>query len=153
MRISDWSSDVCSSDLIDRDVAGDLGIDVSTVANTLAAALGDYRVSTFSYGTRNYNVIVELDERVVSQEEGIGLIQVESQDGDQIPLRRLVRLSHEVGADQLGHFDGQRSATLSASLEKGASLGPVLAELESAVRALLPPGVTRSEEHTSELQS
>src|SRR3546814_15273534 len=92
MRISDWSSDVCSSDLIDRDVAGDLGIDVSTVANTLAAALGDYRVSTFSYGTRNYNVIVELDERVVSQEEGIGLIQVESTDGDQIPLSRLVRL-------------------------------------------------------------
>src|SRR3546814_11065475 len=54
---------------IDRDVAGDLGIDVSTVANTLAAALGDYRVSTFSYGTRNYNVIVERsEERRVGKE-------------------------------------------------------------------------------------
>src|SRR3546814_1204343 len=73
---------------IDRDVAGDLGIDVSTVANTLAAALGDYRVSTFSYGTRNYNVIVELDERGVSQAEGIGRIQVGRQGSDQNQNRR-----------------------------------------------------------------
>ncbi|MEQ9335526.1 efflux RND transporter permease subunit [Thalassobaculum sp.] len=127
---------------IDRDLAGDLGVDVTALANTVAAALGDYRVSTFTYGTRNYNVIVELDDRVVSQEEGIGLVEVADDKGGLIPLRRLVTLSHDVGADQLAHFDGQRSATLSAAVTAGASLGTVLAELEPAVRKVLPAGYT-----------
>ncbi|GHD52770.1 acriflavin resistance protein [Thalassobaculum fulvum] len=127
---------------IDRDLAGDLGVDVTALANTVAAALGDYRVSTFTYGTRNYNVIVELDDRIVTQEEGIGLVQVADSGGREIPLRRLVTLEHTVGADQLAHFDGQRSATLSASLADGASLGTVLKDLEPAVAEVLPPGYT-----------
>src|SRR3546814_19349172 len=41
MRISDWSSDVCSSDLLGREVAvGDLGEGAEAV-KTLAAAHGD----------------------------------------------------------------------------------------------------------------
>jgi multidrug efflux pump len=125
---------------IDRDLAGDLGVDVSSLARTVATALGDYRVATFSYGTLNYNVIVELDQSIVSQEEGIGLVEVASVSGARIPLRRLITLQQGVGSDRLGHFDGQRSATLSASLAPGASLGTVLPELEKAVKAVLPPG-------------
>src|SRR3546814_13482290 len=42
MRISDWSSDVCSSDLVSARFATDIGITVGAAA---ALALGAWRVS------------------------------------------------------------------------------------------------------------
>lgn len=127
---------------IDRDIAGDAGVDASAIGSTVAAALGDYRVGTFSYASKNYNIIVELDGKIVGQEEGIGLVEVRDAKGKAVPLRNLIKTFHGVGADRLSHFDGQRSATLSANLASGASLGPTLDALEAAVKPVLPQGAT-----------
>src|SRR3546814_14934533 len=75
MRISDWSSDVCSSDLlpqmqdvssdlqirspqalidIDREKATTLGVSADAVRNTLYSAFGDRQVSTIYTPTNEY---------------------------------------------------------------------------------------------------
>src|SRR3546814_21088573 len=81
MRISDWSSDVCSSDLlpqmqdvssdlqirspqalidIDREKATTLGVSADAVRNTLYSAFGDRQVSTIYTPTNEYEVILEV---------------------------------------------------------------------------------------------
>src|SRR3546814_5002130 len=52
MRISDWSSDVCSSDLLTLFIATHVSIRTSDTSTT------HYQVASSAYGTLRYRVIV-----------------------------------------------------------------------------------------------
>src|SRR3546814_16471731 len=62
MRISDWSSDVCSSDLVDTDVDDALGVELEIEPR---AAIGDHarRKQIFARRMRLAAVMVEEDAR------------------------------------------------------------------------------------------
>lgn len=126
---------------VDRPVADSLGIDMLDIATAVATATGQFKMTTFSYGGRTYNVVMELDTKHEVGED-IGLLTVADGSGSLIPLRRLLHINRSVAAATLEHFDGQRSATLSAGLGSGASLGTVLTELEALARAKLPAGTS-----------
>ncbi len=127
---------------VDRDRAGDVGADLATVANAVATAIGGFKVSTFTYGTRTYNVIMDLGDRFANRSDSIEILRVRTKDGTVIPLSRLISIRRSVGADQLEHFEGQRSATLSGGIEAGRSLGQVLDDLERISKDTLPAGMS-----------
>ena len=127
---------------VNRDRAGDVRADLSTVAQTVATAVGSFRVTTFAYGTRTYNVVMDLGDRFANRGESIELLRVRTKDGKVIPLSRLISIRRSVGADQLDHFEGQRSATLSGGVEQGRSLGQVLGDLEKIAKEVLPLGMS-----------
>src|SRR3546814_12437595 len=74
MRISDWSSDVCSSDLdvedkgrqielvIDRDAASRLGVDMSLISSTLNDSFSQRQVSVIYGALNQYHVVMGLDQ-------------------------------------------------------------------------------------------
>lgn len=126
---------------VDRPAADILGINVLEIATSIATATGSFQISTFIYGGRTYNVLLELDTKHEVRQD-IGLLTVADEKGELIPLRRLVTVHSTVGAASLEHFNGQRSATLSAGLGQGAALGDVLTELEAMAQAKLPPGTS-----------
>ena len=126
---------------VDRAAADTSGIDVLEIATAIATATGRFQVTTFTYGGRTYNVLMELDGKHPISED-IGLLTVADSAGAHIPLRSLVTVNRAVGASRLEHFDGQRSATLTAGLGQGASLATVLGELEALATASLPAGTS-----------
>ncbi len=126
---------------IDRRVTDALGIDANEIATAISTAVGQYQISTFTYGTRRYNVILELTGHFGIRSE-IGLLNVVTASGIKIPLQQVVRLSDSVGSTRLEHLNAQRSAVLSAGLGQGAALGTALDDLEALARASLPPGMT-----------
>src|SRR3546814_4407989 len=81
MRISDWSSDVCSSDLQEEEEAT-MAIDVKGWASKFKsltdndqtiAAMGKYYTCTFMYDMTDRKVIIEmLDGKVRSEERRVG---------------------------------------------------------------------------------
>jgi multidrug efflux pump len=58
-----------------------------------------------------------------------------------VQLANLVRLEETVAPRELNHFNKLRSATISATLAPGATLGEALAALEAAAARVLPPTV------------
>ena len=127
---------------VERDRAGNVGADLATVANTVATAIGGFKVTTFTYGTRTYNVVMDLEDRFANRSESIEILRVRTKDGNVIPLSRLITIRRSVGADQLEHFEGQRSATLSGGVGTGQSLGQVLGDLEKIAKETLPAGMS-----------
>ncbi|AHC73693.1 acrB/AcrD/AcrF family protein [Candidatus Endolissoclinum faulkneri L5] len=123
---------------VDRSTAGINGVKVIDIASTIATATSSFQIKTFTYGGKNYNILLELDiDSDVFRD--IGLLEVPNNKGKLIPLHSLVSLQSVVGATRLEHFNGQRSATIKAGLRNGAAIGAALGELQDVVQENLPP--------------
>src|SRR3989454_972795 len=110
----------------ERDRAEDLGVPVRDVASALQTFLGGRRVSTFTRNDKLYYVMVQLDPKDRETPSDMRGIYLRGKSGQLVQLDALANVQEGVGARQINHFNRVPAFTLSAS---------------------------RSEEHTSELQS
>ena len=126
---------------VDRERVADTGASVLTVGRTLETLLGGRQVTRFNQNGEQYDVIVQVapDER--STPGAIEDIYVRSRNGSMIQLSNLVRLEEGVAPKELNRFNQFRSATITANLAPGYSLGEGLAFLEQTVERVLPPTV------------
>ena len=126
----------------DRDRAEDLGVPVRDVSSALQALFGSQRVSTFTRENKLYDVIVQLERDERSTPRDLSSVYLRGRGGDLVTLNALARVEEGVGPRSLAHFDRVRSATLTASLVPGFTLGEALDSLDTAAGALLPRGST-----------
>jgi len=124
---------------IDRDKAADLGVDIDTIGKTLQTMLGGRQVTRFKRDGKQYDVLVQVAGIDRTVPDDIARIHVKSRSGQMIALSNLVRLEEGVAPRELNHFNKLRSATVSASLEGGYSLGEALSFMEEAAKRVLPP--------------
>ncbi|MBP2307256.1 MMPL family transporter [Azospirillum melinis] len=134
---------------LDRDKAADLGVDVDTVGRTLETLLGGRQVTRFKKDGKQYDVIVQVanvDRRNPDDIAGIyvrGGTSVtgganQSSGGQMISLANLVKVEERVAPKELNHFNKLRSATITATLAPGTSLGEALAVMQAAANKVLP---------------
>ncbi|WP_137387801.1 efflux RND transporter permease subunit [Rhodoligotrophos defluvii] len=126
---------------LDRDKAADLGINVDTVGRTLETMLGGRQVTRFEREGKQYDVLVQLARSDRSAPQDLENLYVRSAQGAMVPLSNIVEVKERVAPRELNHFNQLRSATLTANLGEGASLGEALARLETAIRDKLPSTV------------
>jgi len=142
---------------IDRERASDLGVSVRQIASTLQILFGGRELSTFKLRGETYDVIAQLDRSERMSPRDLLESYVRSDDGRLIPLASLVTLEESVAPRGLPHFDRLRSATITASLAAGATLGHALDELSAIAADVLPDGqgyrVTFSGESESYFES
>jgi multidrug efflux pump len=124
----------------DRDRAEDLGVQIRDISGTLQTLLGGRRVSTFTRDNKLYDVIVQLEPQDRATPADMAGLYVRGRDGAVIKLDALARIEEGVGPRQLNHFNRVRSATLTANLAPGFTLGEALDSLNAAAAELLPPG-------------
>jgi multidrug efflux pump len=124
----------------DRERSEDLGVPVRDVASALQALLGGQRISTFTRGNRLHDVMVQLPPSERATPSDMDGIYLRGRDGVLVPLDALARVEEGIGPRQLNHHDRMRSATLTASLDPGYTLGQALDELRAAAADVLPPG-------------
>jgi len=138
-RDADRSLQLSSPELrviIDRERAADLGVragDVAQALNTLAAG---QRVTTFSEGSDQYDVVVRADERYRRTRESLSNFTVASSAGGTVGLDKLVRLESGESPASIDRLNRQRQVTVSASLAPNGSEADGLA---AALLALIFP--------------
>jgi multidrug efflux pump len=124
----------------DRDRAEDLGVPVADVATTLQVLLGGSETSTFTRANKQYDVIVQLDPRARATPSDMTGLYVRGRGGELVKLEALATVQEGVGPRELNHFDRVRSATLTASLAPGFTLGEALDSLNRIAKEVLPRG-------------
>jgi multidrug efflux pump len=124
----------------DRERAEDLGVPIRDVANALQALLGGQRVSTFTRDNKLYDVIVQLDATERATPSDMRDVYLRGRDGSLVSFASLARVDEGVGPRQVNHFDRVRSATLTANLAPGFTLGEALDSIEALAAAVLPGG-------------
>ncbi|HZG50625.1 MAG TPA: efflux RND transporter permease subunit, partial [Pyrinomonadaceae bacterium] len=107
--------------IIDRRRAADLGVragDVAQALNTLAAGA---RVTTFSEGSDQYDVVVRAGEEFRRTRENLSNFTVASSNGGTVGLEKLVRLEEGESPASIDRLNRQRQVTISASLAPNGS--------------------------------
>ncbi|HVJ63321.1 MAG TPA: efflux RND transporter permease subunit, partial [Tahibacter sp.] len=119
---------------MDRDKIAAVGADVNEVGRTLESLLGGRQVTRFKRGSEQYDVLVQVANEGRQVPEQLSAIYVRGGDGQMVQMANLVSAKEAVAAKELNHFNRLRSATISAGLAPGYSMGEALEFLSGAVK-------------------
>jgi len=122
--------------IIDRQRAADLGVragDVAQALNTLAAGA---RVTTFSEGSDQYDVVVRAGEEFRRTRENLSNFTVASANGGTVGLEKLVRLEEGDSPASIDRLNRQRQVTISASLAPNGSEADALVAVQGYAQEL-----------------
>jgi len=125
---------------IDRVRAGDLGVNVQTIASTLGVLIGGEPVSKFKDGVDQYDVWLRADLPSRNRSSAVREITVPNRDGKPVELGNLASLQSDQSPAAIERFNRQRYVSVQANLTEGQALGKVLPIVQQEVKALnLPP--------------
>lgn len=123
---------------VNRDKVASVGSNVAAVGRTLETMLGGRNVTRFKMGSEQYDVIVQVEDADRRTPGDLSNIYVRGGDGQMVQLSNLVDVQETVAAKELNHFNKLRSATISAGLAPGYSLGEALTWMEQALDEVAP---------------
>jgi len=126
---------------IDRDLAGDLGIDMQELGQSLAVMLNEDYVNWFSLEGRSYKVIPQVSRDARNDIDAILDYQVRTGSGELVPLSTLASVYETVEPSTRTQFQQLNAITLSGSPIPGVSLGDALAYLEETATDIFPRNV------------
>jgi multidrug efflux pump len=119
---------------IDRDKAAAIGVEIETIGRTLETLFGGRQVTRFKREGKQYDVMVQLEEKDRNTPADLTSVFVRARDGRLVQLSNLVKVRETVGPKELNHFNRLRSATLSANVGAGFTLGEALDYLDKAAK-------------------
>ncbi|MEM9408137.1 MAG: efflux RND transporter permease subunit, partial [Acidobacteriota bacterium] len=96
----------------------------------------------FILRNKQYDVVMSLAPRYKSFPEQLSEIHLRTSEGAMVPLSQVARSRPTVAPASLNHHDLVRSATLTASLAPGATMGAALPAVLDIAERELPPGFT-----------
>lgn len=123
---------------VNREKAADMGVPVDAVGRTLETMLGGRVVTRFKSDGEQYDVIVQVADIDRSSPSDIGDIFVRGRNGEMVQLSNMLTVREGVSPKNLNHFNKLRSATITANLVPGYSLGEAIAFMQSASERVLP---------------
>ena len=127
---------------IDRERAAGLGVSVAEIGSTLETLLGGRVVTNFKKGSKQYDVILQMKPKDRATPDVIDGLYVRG-NGGLVQLANVVNIKETVEPKELNHYNRVRSASITANLVPGVSLGKALDDLDNIFQADLPPGVKR----------
>jgi hydrophobe/amphiphile efflux-1 (HAE1) family protein len=122
---------------INREKAESLGISVLDVAQTLQLSLSGQRFGYFLMNGKQYQIIGQFDKKDRDQPMDLNSIFVRSKDGQLIQLDNLVTIEEKSSPPQLFHNNRYMSATVSAGLAPGKSIGDGIEAMERIKQKVL----------------
>ena len=122
---------------IDRDRASRLGVSVTDIGSTLETLLGGRVVTDFKRAGKQYDCIVQLQAAQRATPDAIDGVYVRA-PGGLVQLANVVQVKETVGPKELNYYNRVRSATITANLAPGHSLGQALDDLDHIAATKLP---------------
>jgi multidrug efflux pump len=123
---------------IDREKARALGVSVLDIAQTLQLGFSGQRFGYFIMDGKQYQIIGQVSRDNRNDPLDLQSIYVRSQNDDLIQLDNLVKLREQSNPPQLYRYNRFVSATVSASLAPGYTVGNGIDVMESIADEVLP---------------
>jgi multidrug efflux pump len=125
---------------IDRERAAGLGVSAADIGTALEAYLGGVVVGNFKRAAKQYDVIIQLKPADRATPATINELYVRGKGG-LVQLATLVNTKETVAPKELNHFNRVRSATISANIAPGVSIGQALDDLDKIAATELPNSI------------
>ncbi|GAB2661129.1 efflux RND transporter permease subunit [Flavihumibacter cheonanensis] len=122
---------------IDRLKASQLGISVEDISSTLQLALSNRRLGYFTKDGKQYQVIGQLARNDRDEPTDLKTVYVRSSTGQVVSLDNIVSFEEETTPPTIYHFNRYKSATVSAGLAPGKTIGDGIKEMERIADGLL----------------
>ncbi len=122
---------------VDRLKATNLGVNEIDVSNTLQLALSGRRYDYFLRNGKQYQVIGQVERPERNMPTDLTSLYVRNGTGQLIQLDNLVKMEENSSPPTLFHFNRYKSATVSASLADGRTLGEGIAEMDKISKKIL----------------
>jgi len=116
---------------IDREKAQSLGVSVQSISQTLQAGLSGQRYGYFIRNGKQYQIIGQVAREDRNQPLDVRLLSVKNNLGELVQLDNVIRLEESSTPPQLYRFNRYNSATFSASLAPGKTLGDGIAAMRA----------------------
>lgn len=123
--------------LIDRDKAALLGVSSRDIGQTLQYALSGQRMGYFYMNGKQYQILGEINRQQRNTPLDLKTIYLKNQSGSMIQLDNLVELKETVAPPQLYRYNRFSSATVSAGLAPGVTIGEGLDEMDRIAKETL----------------
>ncbi|MBP1677970.1 MAG: multidrug efflux rane fusion protein [Bacteroidetes bacterium] len=123
--------------LIDRDKASLLGVSTRDIGQTLQYALSGQRIGYFYMNGKQYQILGEINRQQRNTPLDLKSVYVKNTNGSMIQLDNLVELKESVAPPQLYRYNRFSSATVSAGLAPGVTIGKGLDEMDRIAKETL----------------
>ena len=123
---------------INRDKANLLGVSTRDIAQTLQYGLSGQRMGYFYMNGKQYEILAEINRQQRNKPADLKSIYLRSSSGEMIQMDNLVEVQENVAPPQLYHYNRFLSATISAGLAKGKTIGEGLEEMDRIAAEVLP---------------
>ena len=115
---------------INRDKANQLGVSTREIAESLQYGLSGQRMGYFYMNGKQYEILAEINRQQRNDPTDLRSLYVRSDKGDQVQLDNLVSLSPGISPPKLYRYNRFNSATISAGLAEGKTIGDGLDEMD-----------------------
>lgn len=122
---------------IDRDKASMMGVSTRNIAQTLQYGLSGQRMGYFYMNGKQYEILGEINRQQRNQPSDLRSIYIRSDKGEMIQMDNLISLNEDIAPPQLYRFNRFVSATVSAGLAKGKTIGEGLEEMDKIAKETL----------------
>lgn len=122
---------------IDRERARNMGVSVQEIARTLQLSYSGQRFAYFIRGGKQYQVIGEMRLQDRNEPVNLRMLYVRGDNGQLVQLDNLVKVVEKSTPPQLYRFNRFVSATVSANLAEGYTIGAGLDEMDKIAAEVL----------------
>ncbi|GAB3019811.1 efflux RND transporter permease subunit [Niabella terrae] len=134
---------------VDRLKAAQLGVSIEDVSQALQTAYSNQRLGYFTKSGKQYQVMAQVDRINRDDPDDLKKIFVRNNDGQLISLDNITRVEESTTPPSIYHFNRYKSATVSAGLTEGHTVGDGVAEMQRIAEKVLDPSFTSSLTGTS----
>lgn len=122
---------------INRDKAALMGVNVQEIARTLQLALSNSRMAYFTLNGKQYQVVGQVERQYRDDPMDLKTLNVRNASGDMVPLDNLVDVEEVSSPPQLYHYNRYQSATVSAALAPGKTIGDGIEAMQEIAKTVL----------------
>jgi len=127
---------------VDRLKANSLGINEKDVSNALDLAYSGSRYGYFLQNNKQYYIVGQVPREDRNIPGDISSLYVRSNTGSMIQLDNIIKIKENSNPPILYHYNRYKSATISANLADGKTLGEGIEEMQRIANKLLDPSFT-----------
>jgi multidrug efflux pump len=127
---------------IDRSKALSMGINMQTLGDSLSTLLSENYINWFSMQGYSYKVIPQVLDKFRFDQNNLKNYYIAASNGQLVPLSSIITIKTTTVPEALNRFNQQNSATISATMKPGVTLGQALNYLENLSKKIFPHGYT-----------
>lgn len=122
---------------INREKASVMGVSTRNIAQTLQYGLADQRMGYFYMNGKQYEIVGEINRQQRNKPVDLKSIYIRSNDGQMLQMDNLIDLEEGIAPPKLYRYNRFASATVSAGLAEGKTIGEGLDEMDKIASEIL----------------